>query len=145
MDLCFMAWYGIILINIYQQLGKDAEAWHTKVRNTAKMLKGTVKMKMNSTDWNGVLKLINNLVKINKKVIFKQCLKYKTRLLWWGDFLGKRPGCFGWLEGECTMKWVRQKSWCSPAILCMNPTISGIYTSPYEGHLEIEKSVEERG
>lgn len=66
MDLLFMAWFGITLFNNYQ-LDKDAEAKHIKVRSTAKMLKGTVKMKMNSMGWNRVLKLVRyNLIGIRR-------------------------------------------------------------------------------
>lgn len=49
MALGFMAQYGVTPFYIYPRLDEDAEARHTQVRSTAKMLKGTVKMKTNST------------------------------------------------------------------------------------------------
>lgn len=83
-----------------------------------------------------------NLIGIHLKVIFFKSASstWWESLLWWAPFLGKRPKCSGCIQGDCNTEMAETETTVSdsPAILSVNPTITGTCISPQEEQQKLQ-------
>lgn len=128
------------MFKIYQQ-DKDTEAMHTEVRSIAKMFKGRVKIK-STQQAEIVLKPTGcKLIGTNKKVTSLKCLKYKMRkIVLTGAVPRKKPWMVR-LTRRVIQYYEIARTETRVTVLPYSP--SGIYTSPYVGHFETGKNLEE--